>query len=398
MRVLVTNGETRPALAITRSLGRRGDEVIVAAERHPSLASASRHCAGREFCPQPARSAGKFVDVIIDIASRRQTQLLLPVTEIAATLLAENRERLPPGCVLPLPEIASLRLANDKSRVITLAHELGVPVPATDTISSPAELPGAADLPFPIVVKPARSRVLAASHWLSASVDYAGDRAELDLKLGRLAPEMFPVLLQERIVGPGIGVFACYRQGHAIAMFSHRRLREKPPSGGVSVLCESIALDPLAADYAGRLLAALRWHGVAMVEFKRDDRDGGLRLMEINGRFWGSLQLAVDAGVDFPAIVASMAADEPIVPLEHYRTGVRSRWFLGDLDALLATLFHDAKSLNLAGDRVGRLRTLWQFLKSSPGEQRNEVFRLADPGPGLLELRHWLGGGHATAR
>lgn len=391
--MLVTNGETRPALAITRSLGRRGDEVIVAAERHPSLASISRHCAGHEVCPPPSRDSRGFVDAVIEIAARHRSQLLLPVSEIATTLLAAHRQRLPPDCVLPMPETESLRLANDKSRVLALARELGVPVPATRTIASARDLPGAAELRFPIVIKPARSRVPIESDWLSAGVDYAGDMAELGLKLGRLAPDVFPVLLQERIVGPGIGVFACYRQGARIATFSHRRLREKPPSGGVSVLCESIALDPSAIDHADRLLAALGWHGVAMVEFKRSNRDGILRLMEINGRFWGSLQLAIDAGVDFPAIVADMAAGLPFRPAPDYRIGVRSRWFLGDLDALLATLFHDAGRLALPEDHPGRWRTLWRFLDFAPGRQRNEVFRLADPKPGLLELRQWLGGG-----
>ena len=393
MRVLVTNGETRPALAITRSLGRRGDEVIVAAERHPSLASASRYCAGREFAPSPARGSDAFVTAIAEIATRRRTQLLLPVTEIATTLVAENRAWLPPACLLPLPEIASLRAANDKSRVLALATDLGVPVPATVAIASAAALPGGAELRFPLVIKPARSRVMAASDWLSASVDYAADRAELAFKLDRLAPELYPVLLQERIIGPGIGVFACCRHGEAIAMFSHRRLREKPPAGGVSVLCESIALDPAAADGAKRLLAALHWHGVAMVEFKRDDRDGILRLMEINGRFWGSLQLAIDAGVDFPALLAGMAEDSPATAQQGYRIGARSRWFLGDLDALIATLFHGAERLQLPPGHPGRLRALWRFLAISPRRQRSEVLRLSDPKPGLVELWQWLGGG-----
>ena len=120
------------------------------------------------------------------------------------------------------------------------------------------------------------------------------------------------MLLQERIEGPGVGVFVCCDRGEPVALFAHRRLREKPPSGGVSVLCESAAArSDRRATSATRLLQALDWRGVAMVEFKRDLRDGSLRLMEINGRFWGSLQLAIDAGVEFPGRRWSIAKDEP---------------------------------------------------------------------------------------
>lgn len=392
MRVLVTDGNTRPALAITRSLGRLGHEIFVAAERHPSLASASRFCAGLEICPVPGQCGLEFVRAIADMVVRRQVGLLLPVTEIATTLISEYRHLLPRSCALPLPSPESLCIANDKARVLALAGELGVPVPRTATIESRPEAAGPAGLSFPIVIKPARSRVPTDSGWLSAGVDYATDADELRHKLGNLPAEMFPVLLQERIIGPGVGVFACYQEGRRIALFSHRRLREKPPSGGVSVLSESVPPDAEASGHAESLLSRLRWHGVAMVEFKRDERDGSLRLMEINGRFWGSLQLAIDAGVDFPALVARMATGETVDPVLSYRVGVRTRWLLGDLDALLAILTRTAASLHLPAGHPGRLRTLARVLLPWGPGQRNEVMRADDRGPGWLEIRRWLAG------
>lgn len=392
MRVLVTNGDTRPALAITRSLGRQGHEVIVAAERHPSLASASRFCAGRETYPAPDRGGEAFVSALAEVVARRQIGLLLPVTEIATTLIAENRQLLPGGCVLPLPATGALRIANDKSKVLALAIGLGIPVPRTVTIASRAAAADPAGLSYPIVIKPARSRVPTASGWLSAGVDYATDADELRRRLEDLPAELFPVLLQERIVGPGVGVFACYQEGRRIALFSHRRLREKPPSGGVSVLSESVPLDAEASRHAESLLSHLHWHGVAMVEFKRDDRDGSLRLMEINGRFWGSLQLAIDAGVDFPALLARMAMGETVDPILSYRPGVRTRWFLGDLDALLTILTRSSAHLHLPAGHPGRLRMLGRVLSPWRSGQRNEVMRPDDRGPGWLEIRQWLAG------
>ena len=392
MRVLVTNGDTRPALAITRSLGRQGHEVIVAAERHPTLASASRFCAGRETYPAPDQGGDEFALAIADIVARRQVGLLLPVTEIATTLIAENRQLLPGGCVLPLPSTDALRIANDKSKVLALALELGIPVPRSVTIASRPQAADPAGLNFPVVIKPARSRVATASGWLSAGVDYATNADELRRKLENLPAQLFPVLLQERIVGPGVGVFACYQNGRRVALFSHRRLREKPPSGGVSVLSESVPLDAEASRHAESLLSRLHWHGVAMVEFKRDNRDGSLRLMEINGRFWGSLQLAIDAGVDFPVLVARMAMGETVDPILTYRVGVRSRWFLGDLDALLTILTRSPARLHLPAGHPGRLRMLGRVLRPWRSGQRNEVMRPDDRGPGWLEIRQWLAG------
>ncbi len=107
--------------------------------------------------------------------------------------------------------------------------------------------------------------------------------------------------------GPGVGVFLLLWEGKLRAAFAHRRLREKPPSGGVSVYRESIALDPVLLERSRRLLESFGWQGVAMVEYKIDERTGTPILMEINGRFWGSLQLAVDAGVDFPRLLIECA-------------------------------------------------------------------------------------------
>jgi predicted ATP-grasp superfamily ATP-dependent carboligase len=100
-----------------------------------------------------------------------------------------------------------------------------------------------------------------------------------------------------------------------------------------------VPVSPQAQLYAQALLDELRWQGVAMVEFKMDQASQTLKLMEINGRFWGSLQLAIDAGVDFPFLLLRTMADEPVEPIGTYRIGVKSRWFLGDLDALLMRLF-----------------------------------------------------------
>ena len=260
------------------------------------------------------------------------------------------------------------RYASDKAYVVRLANKLRVPTPNTVIVGSADEALAVGNtLSLPVVIKPARSRVRNGSNWLSTSVSYATDLVMLRRILTRLPPAAYPVLLQERIEGPGRGLFACFVLGQPVAFFAHQRLREKPPSGGVSVLCESTPLDPAAVEYGTRLLSHIGWHGVAMVEFKQDNRDGSLRLMEINARFWGSLQLAIDAGVNFPCMLADIAAGKPPTKEKPYRFGIRNRWLAGDVDALIMLLTRSSRALNLPPCHPGRLVTLGRFLRCGIG-------------------------------
>ncbi len=391
MRVLITDGDNRSALAATRSLGRLGHEVIVAGERAPCLASVSRHCSAFESYPPPTQQPDAFVAAIASVAARRAVDVVLPMTEVTTLLLTRQQAALPSQVSLPFASADAIAQASNKAEVLRIAAENGVPIPATRVVANAAEAAdAAATLGWPTVIKPARSRVRTAAGFVSTGVSYAHDAADLKRQTAALDPAIYPLLLQERIEGPGVGLFACYDRGRPVARFAHRRIREKPPSGGVSVLRESAPLDPNAVEHADRLLRALGWHGVAMVEFKRDRRDNSLRLMEINGRFWGSLQLAIDAGVDFPAILLELARGNHPELLPSYQVGVRSRWWWGDVDSLLLQLFRSRAVLNLPPDHPGRLRALWDFMHFWGRDLNYEVFRRDDLKPWLLETKSWF--------
>jgi len=391
MRVLITDSDNRSALAATRSLGRRGIFVVTAGERPASLAAVSRYSSAFVQYPPPATDPEGFIAAILRAVSDHRIDVLLPIAETTTLLLTAQRDKLPSGCRLPFADAETIARASDKAGMVALAQSLGVPAPQTVVVESAAAAEARLDeFRFPVVIKPARSRVRTAQGWISTRVSYAQDAEQLLRGLRELLAEQYPVLLQERIPGPGVGFFACYDRGRPVAFFAHKRLREKPPSGGVSVLRESIALDPDALACGTKLLEALRWHGVAMVEFKRDTRDGSLRLMEINARFWGSLQLAIDAGVDFPWILARLASGESVEPVRDYRTGVRSRWLLGDLDVLLMVMRRSRKRLNLPEGYPSRWRVLLEFLKFRGRELHYEVLSRDDLRPWFLEARQWL--------
>ena len=129
-----------------------------------------------------------------------------------------------------------------------------------------------------------------------------------------------------------------------------------------------------------------------MVEFKEDRRDRSLRLMEINARFWGSLQLAIDAGVNFPCILADIAAGKSPLSPPSYRSGVRSRWLAGDLDSLLMLLTRSRARLALPVSHPGRPSSIWEFLHFRGCDLHYEVERCDDLGPAVLEWRRRLTG------
>jgi predicted ATP-grasp superfamily ATP-dependent carboligase len=385
--VFVTDGDNRAALAVTRSLGRAGHTVIVGEKRLPSLAQTSRYCAGRWHYPDPVTQGDAFVDSLVDALREHRIDVLLPVADITTFEVVRHRARFEACCAVPIPANDALDQAADKAGLLARAGRLGVLTPRSVVVARPGP-PPVHDLGFPLVVKPHRSRVATPGGWKSCDVSFANDADSLARELTKRPEHEFPIILQERIVGPGVGVFAHYYQGRAVSLFSHRRLRERPPWGGLSVLSESVPLDPEARDAAVALLDDLEWHGVAMVEFKRDSRDGRPRLMEINGRFWGSLQLAIDAGVDFPQLLVHGVESGEFEPRPPYRVGVRNRWLWGDVDSLLLTLFGGRGA---PSDRaVGRWPACVEFAKFWGADLHYENPKLGDLRPFFFETYRWF--------
>jgi predicted ATP-grasp superfamily ATP-dependent carboligase len=385
--VIVTDGNTRQALALVRALGRRSIAVEVLTSARGSLAGASRFAAGEHRLPDVESEPEAWTRAVEELLRAKPHALLVPTTEPAMGNL--YRSGIDGAGRLAVPPAAAFEAAVDKASLIGIAREVGLEVPRTvlvEDVSAPMELPE--DLAFPVIVKARRSRFLQNGRWQRGIVRLVRSSDELRRLSG--SPGLgCGALIQEFVPGWGEGLFLAAARGRPLARFAHRRLREKPPGGGVAVLCESIEPDEELARAGERVLERLAWHGVAMLEFRRT-REGRAVLMELNPRLWGSLQLAIDAGLDFPRLLLALHGHAPLPELA-FRRGVRSRWLLGDVDHLLIQL--RARSCAPSGRPTSRRTSLAAFLGEFFSGARLDVLRWDDPRPFWRELRDWLRGG-----
>jgi len=382
-------------LAATRSLGMKGIEVVVGAEKGRSLASSSRFCNRVFSYPAPDTDPSAFLRAVLETAKRYVNPVLFPMTDMTVNEILLHRNLFPKNVEIPFSDHDRYEALTDKENLFRLAMKLKLPMPETlfssDFTSNEDLISEAAKMGFPLVVKAAHSRAFISGKYVSSSAVYANDPDELRTVIGMAPFDQVRCLVQKKIQGPGIGIFLLARNGDVLAKFAHRRIREKPPSGGVSVLCESIRPPAEALATATQLISINRLHGVAMVEFKWDAIDNRPKLIEVNARFWGSLNLAIRAGVDFPFLLYRLATGENAEGPVEYRIGMKSRWELGDLDHLLIRLKRDPDHPSVAGTRVRKRDAVSDFFADFFRRSVvHEVFQWDDPGPFLFEAREYF--------
>ena len=289
----------------------------------------SKYSNGNFLYPSPQTQSLEFIKSILDYVKKKRHQVLIPMHSEETYLLAKHRSKFLKHIKLPLHDYKIISSVDDKSKVIELAKKLNVPYPKTYSPSSIKEVKELAKYcEYPAIIK-------LRSTTSSVGLSYVNNRNELIEKYKRtvtqfkLPGKSYPII-QEYVPGEGHGVSLLFNQGELRAIFTHRRLREYPASGGPSTLRISIR-HPKMEKYATALLKELSWHGVAMVEFKVHKKTKIPYLIEVNPRFWGSLNQAISAGVNFPYLLYNMCVDGDIKPVLNYKVGVVTRFFLNDI-------------------------------------------------------------------
>ncbi len=349
--VLVTDGHFRKTLAVVRSLGRKGICVTVGERTFLNTSFFSKYCHRHLAYPSPRRSPDQFIEFLLKEIKNNDYDCLLPMEEETLLLLAKYHSEISQYTYLIIPDSKKIEFVRDKRNLMQFAEKIGIPAPRTFYVPPSRILPleeggegGDAPLPIqgkgmdqlnfsldsiplPAVIKP---RISSGSF----GILYVKQKEEL-IPSFQSVHEKYPFpLIQEWIPDGGgtFGISALFDEASNIkAAFIHKKLRMYPIQGGPSTLREGVD-HPQIMELGLSLLKSLNWVGVGMVEFKVDPRDGIPKLMELNPRFWGSLQLAIVSGVDFPYLILRMARKESFEPVLHYVTGKRCRWLLlGDI-------------------------------------------------------------------
>lgn len=352
---LVTDGMWRKSLSAIRALGRAGFDVHVAGDSWLTTGFWSRFTAGRHRLPDAADDADAFgaglLTLLDSLATNAggQKPVLLPMEDATLTWVLQHRAEVAARAHLLIPSDDAYAVCADKGATLALAARVGVPHPTTHTVGTGTALLQAvrALAPAEFIVKPVKG---SGSRGLLYNPTF--DQAGADAYISRHGE----AVVQERVPahGDAVGVSLLFdAAGTPVAHFVHKRLRQFPNSGGPST--DRIGIDhPQLLELSIRLLQAVGWRGIAMVEWKVDPVSGEPRLMEVNPRFWGSLELAVRSGVDFPTLYTRAARGETIEPVTPL-LGVRCRWLLpGDVLRWLTAP---------AGQREG----LGAFLAGLPG-------------------------------
>ena len=320
------------ALALTRSLGRRGVPVH---RFHPdrSLADLRSRYSIHSVCPNLYDRPLDLVEMLLDFAGKAAARpVLFPSSDGSARFIASNEGLLGADFVLTCPSAACMAMTQNKQALLNAAMAAGIKVPETYFPASVSDIEAVShSVPFPAILKPLHS-----SDWKSSKVQAAlghvkalrVENAQQLIHFGGLVLSLStPFMVQEIVSGPddNLLTFIGYvgRDGRVLAGCVRKKLRQTPPGFGYCALTDTVH-SPEIVELSTQLLKALDYRGVACIEFKRDERTGDARLIEINTRAVRTSAISGAAGVDFPWIAYQDSVNPGSVqPVLTYKVPVR---------------------------------------------------------------------------
>ena len=348
--VLLTNGQQRKTLAAVRSLGKRNIKVIVSEETRFNPSAFSKYCFKALVSPNAKKEPEKYYSWLFEILLTYKCDVMFPMDDDVLDIVMKNSEELSKICSIILPPMKSYLLASDKSNATKLAEDAGVPCPQT---LHPKKLYNLLSLikvlKFPLIIKPRVSSGSRGIRIVKSNEEFM--KAYEEIHEVYAAP-----IIQEYIgIGDRYDVCLLFDNDNVLkAHFVQKEIRHFPIDIGPSTVQESVK-SPELLELALRIMENLPWRGIVELEFIVDARDNKFKFMEINPRFWGSLQMAITAGVDFPWLLYKLSVDEDIDDSSIYMTGSKCRFLLpGDILHFITN--KDRKKMDppfLAGKKYG---------------------------------------------
>jgi len=358
--LIVEDGNQRGALSAARALGRAGWTVGVGSPKRGS-ASRSRWTRRWHEVPPPIEGAGVFEAAIVEAIADGGYDVIFGSGDSESMALARIGSRL--DATVGHPAASTLLRAYDKARLTESARRVGIPVPSTSTrADDPA-------LTYPVVVK---QRLHGGTDGTSSRLDTATAATvqEAETLAASAREDGVEVLFQDAIDGNLMAYVVVADGDHkVIGEVTQRAIGTFPPGAGVSVRAVTVETDPELAHRVHDLISEIEWWGVAELQFLVGD-DGSPKLIDLNGRFYGSLALAIAAGIDVPGLCASIALDGVHEAAPKARVGVRYQWLEGDLRRARV-------------ERTGGLlRDVWGCLRFAPGATHS-LWSPRDPWPAI---------------
>ncbi|MHB1757677.1 MAG: arsenate reductase/protein-tyrosine-phosphatase family protein [Leptospirillum sp.] len=383
LEILVLDGENPNALPVVQSLGRAGYRVSLAGSKLTGPAFMSRYPLRRMEYPDPFRHKSAFRDWITRCPTEGRSGALFPVTDKTIHPLMEMKNQGVLSIPALLPDSESFSKIFNKKETMAIAQECNISIPRTVVVSSTNDLNLTEGFSYPCFVKPVSSKVWKGEIGFNLSAEMIRSQSELAEVVKRLT-QICPVLVQEYVPGEGVGIEVLCDKGEVLLEFAHKRVHELPLTGGGS--CYRVSINPPEnlRQASRRLLERIGWHGLAMVEFKCDGTESWL--MEVNGRVWGSIPLAISAGADFPRSYADLLLQNKRPNLTSPpRIGLYQRKLYWDIIWFKDNLKADKTDKRLHTRPV--LLSALEWLRLLWGKDRLDFFRLSDPNPFLYELK-----------
>ncbi len=300
-RILVTCCESRNAFGAVRSLAAAGWRVTAAghAARVAAALGSRPDLAEVIHAPDPWQESKRYAEWLRARLVSFPDEWILPGNEGALFAANQIRQETLDHHRFVMPSAQSLAFALSKYEATFAAGKAGVRIPATAFLRPPGgkELcRNLGTMAWPVLIK--WDNHPSGGKYVKGGASVAMDASHAMDILAELEPSSCGVIAQKIVPGHGVGAFFLRHRGKIMLRFAHRRLHEVPWPGGVSSLCES-SDDQEVLEAGERLLEAIDYEGVAMVEFRKQPGKPPV-FLEINGRLWGSLGLALAAGADFP--------------------------------------------------------------------------------------------------
>jgi D-aspartate ligase len=373
-------------VSVARSLGKAGVRVYALGEAPWDTVAYSRFCAS---FVDLGSGPGLHASWLEWLESGPRGAVVLPCQDDGLEFIARNRATLLELGYVPMEADDEVVLATlDKTKTYELARRVGVSAPRTVTLESRPDLDAAVEkIGFPCAIKPVHSHLFT-RHFGKTKVLIARDRSELELAAERVEPLGLALLLTEIIPGSDSELFSFLAyvdaDGEMPVRCVKRKLRQYPPGFGTG--CYHVSeWNSEVAEAGERFFRGIGLRGLAYVEFKRDSRDGGLKLIECNHRFGSGLELFRAGGVDLPLLTYNRLLGRPLPPA-HCQDGVRL-WHPVD-DARALVVYRRAKALSFG-----------QWIRSLVHRLHVPIFRWNDPMPTVMGA--WVllkRAGHELAR